>query len=128
MNILYNKLSYSIEDSKKNGFRKEDNIKRPVKLYRKKRVIISSAKDKYKKRVITLADLLKAETINNKLVKVYVESSCGNVAIVRDESAIIEIDMNNTYAITGKFVFIQISKKKNKIKVKKIIRGAKWNV
>lgn len=128
-------LEYSEEDSKRYGFRKEENcneIKIPVELKRKGRGEIGNfASERSKindtryadalKRVIPLSFLYEKENLSNKTLRVYVEDVYDTVATLRDSSAIYELDLKTVYGIAGEFVLINIDKKGDEVKVNYIL-------
>jgi len=132
-------LEYSIEDAQNHGFR--DNIAMVKNT--------STVKDKYMysgkmhkgdcirkkawdkryhtahKSLIFLQDLYDKENIKNKTVAVYVEEIDDTVATILDDTAVMKLDLKDTYSIAGKHVLINLTKKGDDIKINSIIKDIK---
>ncbi|NBI07602.1 hypothetical protein [Senegalia massiliensis] len=122
--------SYSKEESIKYGFYDEVQNKRPMEI-EYKRTKLSGNKHsfereklirKLRKNMIFLYMLYEEQYIKNKTIYVYVEDVVNNRATLNDGTAIYNIDLGAFYDVGGKFVYINLDKEGDEIKVKKIIK------
>jgi len=124
-------LEYSREKSKEFGFN-HDNVRRSPVLKRKGETFRTARqKEKAKltdrkyakaiKRIVPLKTMYENRDLKNVTLRVYVESMYGTKVIIRDNTAIKEIDLGGLYDIPGHFVLINIDRIKEKIKVNYIL-------
>lgn len=69
---------------------------------------------------VPLSYLIENKYFANKTIRVFVDSMKGNKVIVRDNSAVYELDLPETYDIAGQFVLINLSKAGEAIEIKAI--------
>ena len=125
-------LEYSRDMAADLGF-SYSNFKRPQDLKRKddnlnsmQQKEMTKIKDKLYgeaiKHRIPLEYLYTGGDIKNRTLRVYVESMNGSKVVVRDKTAIKEIDLSKLYDIVGHFVLINIDKQNEDIKINYILK------
>jgi hypothetical protein len=65
--------------------------------------------------LITVEEFKKQDNIENKTLRVFVESLVDRCLIVRDNTDFLHLELENTYAVVGEFIYINLTKKSNKI-------------
>jgi len=125
--------AYSLNDREKYGFDYFDRSPRPSYLIRKGKSIkyeesIDKALEKSKdhkiisENMIPLKELYSDNNYKQCYVRVFVDTIIGDIAIIRDNSAVYRLDLNGFYDVGGEFVIIELKKEGTSVEVTRIIK------
>lgn len=78
---------------------------------------------------LILLRLLKSEqTLKNKTIRVFIDTMNDTKVLARDDSAILELDLNTVYSkIAGEFVLINLDKEGENLKINYVLADISKN-